>query len=251
MTENEQKRPRLLGIGFSILTLKRTGHTELFVAGTLLMLSIAISGGESNLTISKAYAEEQQIYLPKTAHKPLLLTSTGMLEQQGTQQLMENQTEIQQQSPSQHAAIHAFEDAFIGLVNDTRSLSIAYQDEIAKLQSGVYNNQTFVTITDLYLQMYQQLLDRANALNQSTAALPANYSEAIDLYSESIRSEMMSQEHFRNYLATGDLSENERSLELLTDSLRYEIEAFRAFRSVAEDATVNEDSNSTNGITAM
>lgn len=174
-----------------------------------------------------------------------------MLEQQGTQQLMENQTEIQQQSPSQHAAIHAFEDAFIGLVNDTRSLSIAYQDEIAKLQSGVYDNQTFVTITDLYLQMYQQLLDRANALNQSTVALPTNYSKAIGLYSESIRSEMMSQEHFRNYLATGDLSENERSLELLTDSLRYEIEAFRAFRSVADDATDNEDSNSTNGITAM
>lgn len=251
MTENEQKKPRLPGIGFSIWNLRRVRYAELFVAGTLLMISIAISGGESNLTISKAYGEEQQIYLPKTAHKPLILTSTGMLEQQGTQQLIENQTEIQQQSPSQHAAIHAFEDAFIGLVNDTRSLSIAYQDEIAKLQSGVYDNQTFVTITDLYLQMYQQLLDRANALNQSTVALPTNYSKAIGLYSESIRSEMMSQEHFRNYLATGDLSENERSLELLTDSLRYEIEAFRAFRSVADDATVNEDSNSTNGITAM
>jgi hypothetical protein len=233
------------------MNLRRTRYAEFFVAGTVLMISIAISGGESILMSSKAYGEEQQIYLTKTAHKPLILTSTGMLEQQGTQQLMENQTEIQQQSPSQHAAIHAFEDAFIGLVNDTRSLSIAYQDEIAKLQSGVYDNQTFVTITNLYLQMYQQLLDRANALNQSTVALPTNYSKAIDLYSESIRSEMMSQEHFRNYLTTGDLLENERSLELLTDSLRYEIEAFRAFRSVADDATVIGDSNSANATTAM
>jgi membrane-bound lytic murein transglycosylase len=233
------------------MNLRRTRYTELFFAGTLLMISLAIPGGESNLTSSRAYGEEQQIYLPKTVQKPLILTSTGVLEQQGTQQLMENQTEIQQQSPSQHAAIHTFEDTFIGLVNDTRSLSIAYQDEIAKLQSGVYDNQTFVTITDLYLQMYQQLLDRANALNQSTVALPTNYSKAIDLYFESIRTEMMSQEHFRNYLATGDLSENERSLELLTDSLRHEIEAFRAFRSVADDATVNGDGNSTNAVTDM
>ncbi len=209
-------------------------------AGTLITFSVAILGGESNLAISKAYAEEEeQIYTTQMLHKPLLLTTpTGTLEQQGTQQPIENQTEIQQ-SPSQHATIHAFEDAFIGLVNDTRSLSIAYQDEIAKLQSGIYDNQTFVTITDLYLQMYQQLLDRANALNQSTTAagLPANYSRAIELYSESIRTEMMSQEHFRNYLATGDLSENERSLELLSESLRFELEAFRAFRSVADDTT--------------
>ena len=64
-----------------------------------------------------------------------------------------------QQSPSpQNATIHAFEDAFIGIVNDTRNLSFAYEDEFAKLQSGVYDNQTFVMVTDLYLQMYQQLL---------------------------------------------------------------------------------------------
>ncbi len=255
MTESEQKRPRLLGNSFSLWNLKRTRYGEALIASTLLLvLSIAISGGggDSALRISKAYAEEQQIYLHKTMHKPLILTSTGMLEQQQeTQQPIENQTEIQQQSPSQHAAIHTFEDAFIELVNDTRSLSIAYQDEIAKLESGVYDNQTFVTITDLYLQMYQQLLDRANTLNQTTTTttttttpLPMNYSKAIDLYSESIRAEMMSQEHFRNYLATGDLSENERSLELLTDSLRYELEAFRAFRSVADDTTVTMDGNS-------
>jgi hypothetical protein len=83
--------------------------------------------------------------------------------------------------------------------------------------------------------MYQQLIASADALKQWPASLPMNYSKAIDLYSESIRAEMMSQEHFRNYLSTGDLTENERSLELLSESLRFEIEAFSAFRSVADD----------------
>jgi TPR repeat protein len=159
-----------------------------------------------------------------------------------------------QQSPSpQNATIHAFEDAFIGIVNDTRNLSFAYQDEIAKLQSGVYDNQTFVTVTDLYLQMYQQLLARAGTLNQSAASLPQNYSKAIDLYSESIRTEMESQEHLRNYYSTGDLAENEKSNQLLSESLKFELEAFKAFRSVANDTTTshNNTENISNATAAI
>ena len=210
---------------------KETWYFGLF--GAMLILSVAISG-EFSRANSKAYGEEQ-IYKTQMLYKPMLLTSISVVEQQGTQQPTENQTEMQQSSSPQNATIHAFEDAFIGIVNDTHSLSIAYQDEIAKLESGVYDNQTFVTITDLYLQMYQQLIASAEALKRWPTSLPMNYSKAIDLYTESIRAEMMSQEHFRNYLSTGDLTENERSLELLSDSLRFEIEAFSAFRSVADD----------------
>jgi hypothetical protein len=76
-----------------------------------------------------------------------------------------------------------------------------------------------------------------------------NYSRAIELYSESIRTEMMSQEHFRNYLSTGDLSENEISLQLLSESLRFEIEAFNAFRSVSNDTAVQNGNDSVNNAT--
>ncbi|MFL6483808.1 MAG: hypothetical protein ACJ70Z_03715, partial [Nitrososphaera sp.] len=110
-----------------------------------------------------------------------------------------------------------------------------------KLQSGVYDNQTFVTITDLYLKNYQQLIDRTDALKQWPGPLPENYSKAVDLYSESIRTEMESQEHLRNYITTGDLTENERSLQLLSDSLKFELEAFSAFESVANDATTSQN----------
>lgn len=234
-------KPRLSGMSLSMHNSKGTWYFGLLAA--MLILSVAISG-EFSRASSKAYAEEQ-IY--KTQ---MLLTSISAVEQQGTQHPTKNQTEMQQSPSSQNATIHAFEDAFMGIVNDTRSLSLAYQDEIAKLQSGVYDNQTFVTITDLYLQMYQQLLARADALKQWPASLPLNYSKAIDLYSESIRTEMMSQEHLRNYLSTGDLSENERSLELLSDSLRFEIEAFSAFRSVANDTTVHNNTDNINNATA-
>ncbi|HJY14465.1 MAG TPA: hypothetical protein VJ225_00450 [Nitrososphaeraceae archaeon] len=245
--ENNNNKPRLNGISLSIHNSKGTWYFGLLAA--TLILSVAISG-EFSRASSKAYAEEQ-IYKTQMLRKPMLLTSISAVEQQqGTQQPTENQTEMQQSPSPQNATIHAFEDAFIGIVNDTRSLSLAYQDEIAKLESGAYDNQTFVTVTDLYLQKYQQLLARADALKQWPGSLPLNYSKAIDLYSESIRTEMMSQEHFRNYISTGDLSENERSLELLSDSLRFEIEAFNAFRSVANDTTVQNNTDNINNATA-
>jgi hypothetical protein len=239
-------KPRLKDISSSIHHTKRKeGYFGLLAA--MLILCVAASG-EFSLASSNAYAEGQ-IYKTQMEHKPMLLTSISAVEQQGTQQLTENQTDMQQSSSTQNATVHAFEDTFIAIVNDTRSLSIAYQDEIAKLESGVYDNQTFVKITDLYLQRYQQLLARADTLKQWPAMLPMDYSRAIDLYSESIRTEMESQEHFRNYLSAGDLSENERSLELLSESLRFEIEAFNAFRSAANDTAIQNGTDSINNVT--
>ncbi len=240
-------KPRIKSISLIIQNDKGTWYFGLLAA--MLIILFGAIPGEFSHTGSKAYAaaEEEQIYKTQILHNAMLLTSISVFEQQGIQQLppiTEGQKEMQQPSPSsplppslpQNATtIHAFEDAFVEIVNDTRNLSLAYQDEIAKLQSGAYDNQTFVMITDQYLKMYQQLLSRADALKQWPALLPLNYSKAIDLYSESIRTEMMSHEHFRNYISTGDLSENELSLELLSESLRFEIEAFNAFRSADND----------------
>ena len=249
MTSEEDygnNKSRLKNITLSIYYIKGKWYFGLLAAMLILLWTVS---GEFSLTISKADAE-RQIYETQMQHKPMLLTSISAVEQQGTQQSTRNQTEMQQSSsPPENATIHDFEDAFIELVNDTRNVSIAFQDEIGKLESGVYDNQTFVTITDLYLHMYQQLLSKSDALKQWPSTLPMNYSKAIELYSESIRTEMMSQEHFRNYLSTGDLSENEISLQLLSESLRFEIEAFNAFRSVSNDRAIQNGNDSVNDAT--
>ena len=238
-----KNKARLKGINIIIRNVEGTWYFGLLAA--TLILSVAISG-EFSRASSKAYAVEDQIYKPQMVDKSMLLTSIGAVQQVGTQQPINNQTEMQQSPSPQNATIHGFEDAFIGVVNDTRNLSLAYQDELAKLQSGVYDNQTFVTITDLYLNKYQELIARTDALKQWPASLPQNYSKAIDLYSESIRTEMDSQEHLRAYITTGNLTENERSLQLLSESLKFELEAFSAFESVANDTTTTTTSTSRN-----
>jgi hypothetical protein len=231
-------KARLKAIRLIMHNVEGTWYFGLLAA--TLILSIATSG-EHSIAYSKAYAEEDQIYNTQMVLNPMLLTSIGSVEQVGTQQPLNNQTETQQSPSSQNATIHGFEDAFIGIVNDTRNLSLAYQDELAKLQSEVYDNQTFVTITDLYLNKYQELIARTDALKQWPASLPQNYSKAIDLYSESIRTEMDSQEHLRAYITTGNLTENERSLQLLSESLKFELEAFSAFESAANDTTTSRN----------
>jgi hypothetical protein len=233
------KKARLKAIRLIMHNLEGTFYFGLLTATLILSLAIL---GEFSPANSKAYAEEGQIYKTQMLYKPMLPTSTGAVEQVGTQQPINNQTEMQQSQSPQNATIHGFEDAFIGIVNDTRNLSFAYNDELAKLQSGVYDNQTFVTITDLYLDKYQELIARAEALKQWPTSLPQNYSNAIDLYSESIRTEMESQEHLGTYITTGNQTESERSDQLLSESLKFELEAFSAFESVANDTTTSRNS---------
>ena len=179
MTSEEDhgnNKSRLKNIILSMYYSKEKWYFGLLAAMLILLWTVS---GEFSLTISKADAE-RQIYETQMQYKPMLLTPISAVEQQGAQQLTRDQTEMQQSSsPPENATIHDFEDAFIELVNDTRNVTIAFQDEIAKLESGVYDNQTFVTITDLYLHMYQQLLARSDALKQWPTTLPMNYSRDV------------------------------------------------------------------------
>jgi hypothetical protein len=259
---SNNKNKSLLNVSISNLHISSKGTQYVAVLTATLIVSLTISGGFSS-TSSTVYAVEQTYSTQGALRDPLLPTSFSAMDQQENQQLQQqpttnNQTGMEQLLPSsaQNDTTHAFEDAFLGIVNDTRNLSLAYQNEIADLQAGVYDNQTFVMITNLYLPLYQQLIDRANALNQSAATLPQNYSKAIDLYSESIENEMMSQEHLRNYLSTGDPAENEKSLGLLSDSLRLELESLAAFSSVSnipnpfQNFTMENMTNNNNTSTA-
>jgi hypothetical protein len=83
-----------------------------------------------------------------------------------------------------------------------------------------------IIVVDNYLPRYQQLIDRANALDT-----PDRYKEARAYLVSSIESEKESNEHFRTYLATGNQSEYQRSSDLLTRSLSESANYDEAIRS--------------------
>jgi hypothetical protein len=125
------------------------------------------------------------------------------------------------------------------LINDSHSLTQSYQKEIGKWQSKQYDNKTMISVTDNYLPKFEKLVNRAEALQSTTA----KYLQAKDLYIKSIQSEMGSYKHFRNYLITGNKTEDDISTQLLSNALKYEIKSFTAFNN----KTVTDTDNNMQG----
>jgi hypothetical protein len=130
-------------------------------------------------------------------------------------------------APTIDEMTHIFEESFAKLVNDTRSLSLSYQDEIGKWQLNQHDNGSMISITNEYLQKFQQIAERVHELIPPSEG----YGRALDLFAKSIQSEMASHIHFRNFLDTGNLKEDERSIQLFSDAFKYEKKAFAAFKA--------------------
>jgi hypothetical protein len=107
-----------------------------------------------------------------------------------------------------------FKRAFEGIVIDVNALTREYQAEEGKWVAKEYDNATMVAAIDTYMPRYDELMDRAQSLDT-----PERYIEARDYLVSAIQSERQSNEHFRNYLVTGDESEYEKSSAMLSKSL--------------------------------
>lgn len=126
----------------------------------------------------------------------------------------------------QNTKAQAFAESYGRLVTDSRALTQTYQSEIGKWKAKQYNNNTMISLTDQYLPKFQSLVDRAKELQPTE-----KYTKTRDFSILSFQSEMESYRHFRNFLSTGDRSEDSKSTQLLSDALRYETYAFAAFNS--------------------
>ncbi len=107
-----------------------------------------------------------------------------------------------------------FKRNFEKIVIDVNTLTQQYQGEESKWLAKNYNNSTMISVINQYLPKYQELVDRAEALDT-----PERYKESQGYLVSAIESEKQSNEHFRNYLVTGDQQEYDRSSDLLTKSL--------------------------------
>ena len=107
-----------------------------------------------------------------------------------------------------------FKRGFEKIVIDVNTLTQQYQAEESKWLAKNYNNSTMISVINQYLPKYQELIDRAEALDT-----PERYKESQSYLVSAIESEKQSNEHFRNYLVTHDKQEYDRSSDLLTKSL--------------------------------
>jgi hypothetical protein len=116
-----------------------------------------------------------------------------------------------------------FKRAFERIVIDTNALTQQYTAEENMWLPR--DNNTMMQVIDQYLPRYDELIERAKALNT-----PEKYKSAQDYLVSAIESERQSYQHFRNYLATADQSEYDKSSEMITRSLEQSINADAAIK---------------------
>ena len=117
-----------------------------------------------------------------------------------------------------------FKRGFERIVTDTNALTQQYTAEEDMWLSR--DNNTMIQVIDQYLPRYDELIERAKALNT-----PEKYKTAYDYLVSAIELERQSHQHFRNYLATEDQSEFEKSSDMISRSLEQRVNADAAIQA--------------------
>jgi hypothetical protein len=117
-----------------------------------------------------------------------------------------------------------FKRAFEKIVTDANALTQEYTAQEDELLSR--DNNTMIQVIDQYLPKYDQLIERAKALNT-----PEKYKSAQEYLVSAIDLERQSYQHFRNYLATEDESEYGISSDMISRSLEESVNADAAIQA--------------------
>ncbi len=141
-------------------------------------------------------------------------------------QLVEGQTEgestdsvhNESQELISKTSLQQFRSSLSGIVNQSLILTKSYQDEIGKWRSNQYDNSTLISITDSFVPKFVNLVNSAQNMT-----FPKDYKNIHDALVNSLKSETDSYKHFRNYLVSGNKTEDEISTDLLTKALQYEM----------------------------
>lgn len=131
--------------------------------------------------------------------------STGLLVPQTTEQSGNKTT------------LKAFTDSLRGLVSKSKELTATYQVELGKWATKENNNSTMISITDKYLPLFKELEKEGTNL-----AVPPEQENIKLSFIDSISSEADSYEHFKNYLITGNRTENDLSDDKFSLAFQYE-----------------------------
>ena len=116
-----------------------------------------------------------------------------------------------------NTTLKVFTDSLRELVSKSTELTGKYQLELGKWATKENDNLTMISITDRYLPQFEDLEKEASSL-----AVPFGQENIKDSFIKSISSEASSYEHFKNYLITGNSTENEISNNEFSLAFQYE-----------------------------
>ena len=111
-----------------------------------------------------------------------------------------------------------FTESLRVLVSKSGDLTRNYQEEVGRWNMKKFDNLTMITITDRYLSQFENLENEAKALN-----VPNEYENIRESFVSSVESEASSYEHFKNYLISGNKTEDQLSSDKLSLAFKQEL----------------------------
>jgi hypothetical protein len=114
-------------------------------------------------------------------------------------------------------SIEDFRESLDNLVHQSQHLTKSYHDEIGRWRMNQYDNYTLEYITDSFIPKFEKLTKAAEKI-----AYPEGYKYILDALVNSLRFETESYKHFRDYLLTGNTTEDEISNYLFSRAFEYE-----------------------------
>lgn len=122
---------------------------------------------------------------------------------------------------------NASKEFILNLFDNVNSVSNEYQNELAKGKESINNNMTIVNKTNEYIDKLEKIILLAKEYN-----IQNDYRPLLNSYINSLQNEIESYIHYKNYILTGNNTENKLSLDFLSKSLNYETEAIKEFKKL-------------------
>ena len=114
-------------------------------------------------------------------------------------------------------SIEDFKDSLNNVVHQSQHLTKSYHDEIGKWRMHQHDNYTLAYITDTFIPKFEKLTNIARIM-----IYPEDYKYVHDALVNSLSFETDSYKHFREYLLSGNITEDEISNKLFSRAFEYE-----------------------------
>lgn len=126
----------------------------------------------------------------------------------------------------------ASKEFIINLFDSVNSLSneyYQYESDIGKesVNNTNNNNITIVNKTNEYIGNLEKIISLAKEYN-----IQEEYKPVLNNYINSLNNEIASHIHYKNYILTGNNTENKLAEDLLSNALNFESEAIKEFKKL-------------------
>ena len=116
------------------------------------------------------------------------------------------------------------------LFNQVNNATANYQNDLDKLNLSINDNNNNLTI----INKNQEYIDNLKEIISSakSATVQQEYKSLLNNYIVSVESEMESYSWYNEYLLTGNLTENNLSMDLLSKAYNYETQAINEYKKL-------------------